>query len=307
MKTKKIIRFCIILIALFVIGFTSCKKDEDPDTNSMQQLVADENKVAAADDEIMKDINNVLSGGGQKSLNIFPCNITVDSSSIVGDTIVYSITFNGLNCSGRWNRVGQAQARKHINTHWHDAGATVSVTYLGVVFTRVSDNLSLTLNGKRTFTNVSGGRLSDLGTSATSIVHSVNGSLVATFDDNSTRTWIIARQRTYTGVLGNLWVSVDGFAAADGYSSLVAWGTNRHGEQFYTQITQTVIHKESCGFDPCAGVKVHQIPSDNKQATYTAGFDNNDQPVDVNGTVCPTKYRIDWVKNGNSGTIYKFL
>jgi len=296
-----------MLIAVIAIGFTSCKKDEDPDTNSMQQLIADENKVAAADDEIMKDINNVLSGGGQKSFNIFPCNVTVDSSSVVGDTIIYNITFNGLNCSGRWNRVGQAQARKHINSHWHDAGATVSVTYLGVVFTRVSDNFSLTLNGKRIFTNVSGGRLSDLGTTATSIVHRVNGSLIATFDDNSTRTWTIARQRTYTGVLGNLWVSVDGFGSADGYSSLVAWGTNRHGEQFYTQITQTVIHKESCGFDPCAGVKVHQIPSDNKQATFTAGFDNNDQPVDVNGTVCPTKYRIDWVKNGNSGTIYKFL
>ncbi|HNW89460.1 MAG TPA: hypothetical protein PKN48_07335 [Bacteroidales bacterium] len=307
MKTKKLISFCAMLIAVIAIGFTSCKKDEDPDTNSMQQLIADENKVAAADDEIMKDINNVLSGGGQKSFNIFPCNVTVDSSSVVGDTIIYNITFNGLNCSGRWNRVGQAQARKHINSHWHDAGATVSVTYLGVVFTRVSDNFSLTLNGKRIFTNVSGGRLSDLGTTATSIVHRVNGSLIATFDDNSTRTWTIARQRTYTGVLGNLWVSVDGFGSADGYSSLVAWGTNRHGEQFYTQITQTVIHKESCGFDPCAGVKVHQIPSDNKQATFTAGFDNNDQPVDVNGTVCPTKYRIDWVKNGNSGTIYKFL
>lgn len=298
-----------MLLAIFAIGFTSCKKDKDTDTdtNSMQQLVADENKVASADDEIMKDINNVLSGGGQKSLNIFPCNVTVDSSSIVGDTIIYSITFNGLNCSGRWNRVGQAVARKHVNTHWHDAGATVSVNYLGVVFTRVSDNLSLTLNGKRTFTNVSGGRLSDLGTSATSIVHRVNGSLIATFDDNSTRTWTIARQRTYTGLLGNLWVSVDGFGAADGYSSLVAWGTNRHGEQFYTQITQTIIHKESCDFDPCAGVKVHQIPSDNKQATFTGGFDNNNLSVDVNGTVCPTKYRIDWVKNGNSGTIYKFL
>ncbi len=294
-------------MAIIALEFASCKKDSDPDTNSMQQLAADENKVAAADDEIMKDVNNVLSGSGQKSLNTFPCNITVDSSTIVGDTIIYNITFNGLNCSGRWNRVGQALVRKNINTHWADAGAKVIVQYLNVQFTRVSDNLTLTLNDSKTFTNVSGGKLSDLGSTATSVVHRVSGLLVATFDDNTTRTWNLTRQRTFTGVLGNLWVSVDGFGSADGYDNLVVWGINRHGEQFYTQITQSVIHKESCDFDPCAGVKVHQIPSDDKKATFTGGYDDNDQSVDVNGTVCPTKYRIDWEKNGHSGTIYMFL
>ncbi len=297
----------ILLLAVFAIGFTSCKKDKKPDTSSLQQMVADENKVAAADDEVMKDINSMLSGNGNKALDIMPCNVSIDSSTIVGDTIIYSLTFNGLNCSGRWNRVGHAEARKHVNTHWADVGAQVTVKYFNVIFTRVSNNLSLTLNGTRTFTNVSGGKIHDLGINATSIVHRITGYLIATFDDNTTRTWNVARQRTYTGTLGNLWVTVDGFGSANGYDNLVVWGVNRHGEQFYTQITQSVIHKEVCDFDPCAGVKVHQIPSENKMATFTAGFDNNDQPVDVNSNVCPTKYRIDWQINGNTGTIFKFL
>ncbi|HOY32398.1 MAG TPA: hypothetical protein PKW80_11000 [Bacteroidales bacterium] len=307
MKTLKLMLTGLILAALFAIGLTSCKKDKDPDTSSMQQLVADENKMSVSDDEAMNDVNAILSGGGQKSTNILPCNVTVDSATIIGDTIIYNITFNGLNCAGTRLRVGQAEVKKNVNTPWIQAGTTVFVQFINLHITRVSDNKSITLNGKKAYTNVSGGRISDLGFTATSIVHRVSGSLIATFDDNTTRTWTLARQRTFTGTMGNLWCTVDGFGSADGFTNLVAWGINRHGEQFYTQITQSVIRKQSCQWDPCAGVKVFQIPSDNKQATFTAGFDDTNQMVNVNGNVCPTKYRIDWIWNGNSGTIYRFL
>jgi len=106
MKTKKIILVSALFFALFAIGMISCKKDKKTDTASMQQLIADENKMAASDDEVMNDVNTVLSGNGMKSLNMLPCNVTVDSSTIVGDTIIYNITFNGLNCSGTRIRVG---------------------------------------------------------------------------------------------------------------------------------------------------------------------------------------------------------
>jgi hypothetical protein len=305
MKTLKMTGLIVIILAICSIAFSSCKKDKKTDTISMQQLVQDENKVANSDDDAMNDVNSVLSGTAGKSLASFPCNVSVDSSTIIGDTIVYDITFNGLNCHGTRMRVGHAKVKKNIATHWIDAGATVYVTYLNLVITRVSDNKSLTLSGTKKFVNVNGGRIADLATSTTPIIHRVYGSLSATFDDGSTRTWTLARQRTFTGTPGNLICTVDGLGSADGYNSLVAWGTNRHGELFYTQITQSVIHKETCGWDPCTGVKVHNIPSDSKKATFTAGYDSNDQPV--TGSACPTKYRIDWEKNGNSGTIYRFL
>ncbi|MEI6123752.1 MAG: hypothetical protein WCQ95_08990 [Bacteroidota bacterium] len=309
MKTKNLIQFAAILLAIFAFGFTSCKKDKnkDVDTASMQQLVADENKMATSDDDAMNDVNSVLSGTSGKSMESFPCNVTVDSSTIVGDTIYYNITFTGLNCQGTRTRTGQALVHKNVNTHWVDAGAVVYVKYINVLITRVSDNKSLTLNGTKKFENVSGGYISQLGTSATTIVHRISGTLVATFDDNSTRTWNLTRQRTFTGTQGNLFMSVDGFGSADGYSSLVAWGTNRNGEVFYTQITQSAIYKQACNWDPCAGVKVHSIPSDDKSATFTGGYNDSDQPVDINGSVCPTKYRIDWVKGSNSGTIFRSL
>ena len=309
MKTTKLFGYSAILLAIVTIAFSSCKKEKEDkvDTKSMQQLVQDENNMAATDDDVMNDVNTVLSGTGGKSLLILPCNVSVDSSTIIGDTIIYDITFNGLNCSGTRLRVGNVKVKKNINTHWIDAGATVYVYFLNLKITRVSNNKSITLNGVKKFVNVSGGRISDLGTVAISIVHRIFGDLSATFDDSTTRTWYLARQRTFTGTLGNLVMTIDGLGSNNGYNSLVSWGTNRNGELFYTQITQSIIRKGVCGWDPCAGVKVHNIPGDNKKVTFTAGFDNNNQPVPVSGSVCPTKYRIDWEKNGNSGTLFKFL
>jgi len=307
MKTTHLIRLVAIIFAVCAFTFTSCKKDKKTDTESMQQLVQDENRLSTSDDDAMNDVNTVLSGNGSKSLETFPCHVTVDSSSIIGDTIIYSITFDGLNCHGNRLREGQAEVKKNVNTHWVNVGATVYVTFINLKITRVSDNKSITLNGTKKYVNVSGGRIIDLATTATSIVHRQYGNLSATFDDGSVRTWTMARQRTFTGTPGNLVCTVDGLGSSNGYSGLVAWGTNRNGEGFFTQITQSVVHREACGWDPCSGVKVHSIPSDNKQATFTGGYDNNNQPLPAGSTDCPTKYRIDWVKNGNSGTIYKSL
>ena len=100
-------------------------------------------------------------------------------------------------------------------------------------------------------------------------------------------------------------MTVDGFGTEGSYQQLVVWGTNRLGEAFFTQITESVVHKEVCDGDPCSGVKVHQIPSDNKMATITFGYDNNNQLI-TNGD-CPTKYKLDWQKNNHSGTVYLFL
>jgi hypothetical protein len=100
-------------------------------------------------------------------------------------------------------------------------------------------------------------------------------------------------------------MTIDGFGLADGYDNLVLWGLNRNNEQFYTQILQSVIHREVCSFDPWTGQKKMMIPFQNKGATLTFGYDSNDQPI--SGDACPSKYKVDWKKGSNSGTIYLFL
>ena len=56
----------------------------------MQNLSSDENQVTTANDEATNDINAVLGGtGGTKSNEGWrkPCNATIDSTSVVQDTI----------------------------------------------------------------------------------------------------------------------------------------------------------------------------------------------------------------------------
>ena len=306
MKTRSLIRFTALLIVVTGLAFTGCKKDKNSDsstdTSSLQKLATDENQVQNASDEAINDVNAFLSGGSLKSTESVPCHATVDSTSIVNDTITYHITYNGLNCSGTRLRTGQVEIKKKVGTHWYQAGATVIIKHINFTITKVATGKTITLNGTKTHQNVTGGLLWQLGNGVTSIVHKTWGLETVTFTDNTTRIWNIARQKTYTGTTGQYILTLDGFGSTGSYNNLVVWGTNRQGEDFYTQITQSVVLRQTCDWDPCSGIKIHQIPSDSKSATLTFGYDSNNQPI--TGTECPTKYKLDWQKHNHSGTIY---
>ncbi len=301
MKTSNLFKLGMMMIAALAISFTSCKKDKteaEPDSGSLQQLSKDQVTVESASDDAMSDANDVLSS----TAKILPCNVT-NVPDTLNDTITYTLTFNGLNCSGTRIREGVVKVKRSVNTPWSQTGTVVTVNFINLKITKVNTGNWVILNGIKTWTNVSGGVIANLGTTATAIVHKVSGVLNATFNDNTTRAWNIARQKTYTGTYPNDIVrSVDGFGSANGYNQLEAWGINRHGEQFYTQILQTVVMRKACDWDASSGIVKHQIPSDNKSATITFGFDSSNQPI--TGTNCPYEYKVDWVKNTHSGTLY---
>jgi hypothetical protein len=309
MKATKFLKIGVILIAVIGLTFAGCKKekqnDQTPDSSSMQQLSKDDNAMENASDEALNDVNTLLSGGNLKSTDFWPCHATIDSTAVVNDTITFFITYNGLNCKGNLSRTGKVEIKKKVGTHWHDIGATVIVTCIDLQITKVSNGKSIKLNGTKTFQNMTGGFIWQLGNQYSSIVHKIWGVINVTFDDNTTRTWNIARQRTFTGTMGQLLMTIDGFGTEGSYNNLVVWGINRNGETFYTQIIQSVVFRETCDWNPCSGIKIHQIPSDDKKATITFGYNNNNEPVV--GDECPTKYRLDWQKGIHSGTIYLIL
>lgn len=307
MKTAQIIRTGLLLLALTGLTLTSCKKDKldegKNDSTSLTQLSNDEINVEEITNDALQDVEGILSynGGNLKSTDRIPCNATVDSTSVINDTITIYITYNGLSCNGRKFRTGQVQIKKQVGSHWGMEGASVNVKYINFSVTRVANGNTIVLNSDKTFTNVTGGFIYMLGQNGfTSLVHRVNGYVDITFENGTTRTWNIARQRTYTGMPGELVLTVDGFGTAGEYSNLVVWGTNRNNEEFYTQIYQSVVHKEVCEWHPVTGIKVHQIPAADKSATITFGYDSNNQPV-TNGD-CPTHYRIDWQNGTYTGT-----
>jgi hypothetical protein len=308
MKTKNLVRFIVIIFSISSFVLDGCKKDkkEDPipDSSSMQQLSKDQTDVDNASNEAINDVSNVISGGIGKSLDNWPCNATIDSSTIINDSIVYYITYSGLNCNNKRIRTGQVEVKKRVASHWGQPGTSVAVSYINLKVTKVSSGKSLILNGNTIFTNVSGGLIINLGNGITSITHTAVGSVQATFDDNTTRTWNINRKRTFTGTQGEILMTVDGQATINGYNNVVTWGINRNNENFYSQISQSIVYRQACDWDPVAGILIHQIPGSNKKVTATFGYDSNNMPVPVTSDNCPTKFKIDWENNGHSGTIY---
>lgn len=308
MKTKTLSNLAIILASAIALTFSSCAKDDlsmgTADPSSLEQLSADENNVENILNDAEGDITSVLSnnGNGLKSTAWLPCNATVDSTAKINDSITIYITYNGLTCNGKRNRTGKIEIRKKTGTHWEQAGATVIYKYVDFTVTRVATGKSVKLNGTKTFVNVNGGHRWQLGSTINSYVERISGSMQAIFDNGASRTWNVARQVTYTGTAGHYSMAIDGFGSVGIYQNLVIWGTNRQNEEFYTQISQSIVCKQTCDWDATSGIKIHQVPSDNKSATLTFGYNDNNEPITVDE--CPTRYRVDWQRNNKSGTSF---
>jgi hypothetical protein len=308
MKTKNFFQLGLILITVIALTFTSCKKEDiiqDPaNPESLKQLSADENNVESVMNDAISDVSSVMSnnGGNFKSTAWLPCNATIDSVAVLNDTITLFITYNGLNCNETRMRTGKIEMQMKVGTHWELPGATIIFKYINFTVTRVATGNSVTLNGTKTFVNVNGGHRWQVGTLIDSYVEKVSGTMQASFDNGTSRTWNVARQLSYTGTPGQLLLTVDGFGSAGEYQNLVVWGVNRQGEDFYTQITQSVVHRQACEWNPVSGIKIHQIPSDSKSATITFGYNDNNEPI--TGDECPTRYRVDWQRNNQSGTSF---
>ncbi len=309
MKTKNLFGLGFLMIAVMIFILASCSKKETtattpPPTEPLQQLTIDENNVVNASNQAVNDAEGVLSQGKLKSTESGPCHTTITTGGVVNDTISIDIDYHGADCNNKVIRIGHVIVKKKYLEDWGQAGATVIVTMNNFTRTRIDNGKSLTLNGSKHFENVSGHYLYELGldSTVTSVVHRVWGNITATFDNNKTKVWTLARQDTYTGSLIALVMTEDGFGTADGYTDLTAWGTDRDGEQFYSSITQSVVYKQVCNYDPCSGIEVHEIPSASKSATVTYGYDSNNNPI-TNGD-CPTRYRVDWVIGNKSGTFF---
>ena len=308
MKTKNLFRFTFLLIAALAFTLYSCKKDKtetkttNTKTDSMQQLTKDEANIEDAADQASNDAVTYMSGGALKNAEII-CGATANVDTLIPDTLTVHIVYNGWNCPHTRYRTGEVQIRKKMGESWGSAGTKVLVYTIN--FHVIKLNLQqVTLNGRKMFENVTGGYIYELGGLYDSIIHKESGYMTALFEDNSSRVWYMDRQRKFFGIpnMDSTEMALSGFGAADGYTNLITWGTNRNSEPFYTQITTPVVHKQACDGNPCSGVMVFQIPAASESATVTFGYDDLNNLI-TDGS-CPSRYRVDWTVNGNSGTFF---
>ncbi len=305
MNPQKTIRlFLIFLLAAVVM--TACKKDEPenipPDSSPVQQLSQDDNSVEENVDEALIDAGQVLSGS-DKSMNLgIPCGATLDSTVIVNDTIIYYLTYDGLNCPHTKYRKGKVIIKIKENTHWVFPGAFLTVIFHDYEVTNVFTNKKMVINGMSQLENISGGIVQLLGNGFSTVIYKNTAHVFISFNGHPPRDWHLTKMLVYSGSPGNLMLAVNGFGFSQGYNNLISWGVDRQGKKFFAQIGESVVFRETCQWLPYAGEQIYTIPAENLKATATFGYNNNNEPI--SGSECPTRYRLDWQQHGHSGTIF---
>ncbi len=304
-------QICYLLVATLSTGlfFASCKKSDSNNSSSTdteaQVQSDDQARFSNETDAVANDANAALENSGtsySERPSVPPlakaCDFTVAVDTISSPRTI-TITYSG-NCLGDRSRSGVVILSFQPGFRWRNPGASYTITYQNVKITRGRDNKSITLNGVKTITNISGGTLRNLSLSTTPVVHEVKSTgMSITFDDGSQRTWQLAKRRTFTYDNGIV-ISIAGISTEG--EGIAEWGTNRFGKPFTCTYLQPLVIKQGCGFRLVSGQVKHTNAE--RTTTTTFGLDASGNPV----SSCPAGsfyFKIQWVAvNGNA---YSFI
>jgi hypothetical protein len=325
MKTRILYRLAVVTIVTATI-FAACKKsdvktsDNGTTSTDLQTQSDDQTRVSNETDAVANDVNTMLSsqatvsgasaspgyrsgvaveGGGIDTVKSYICDavVTIDTST---STRKITITYNGNNCAVTRTRSGVVVISIPAGVHWKDKGAVITVDIQKVKITRLIDSKSITLNGTHTYTNVTGGSLTNLADVAKGITHTITSdNMSVTFDDNSLRTWHVARQRSYALVNGGGTITTSGTHADGNTTGISEWGTNRFGNSFETVITTPLVLSSACSSRLISGAVSVIRPEVTTAVTF--GLDASGNAV----SSCPTGsyyFKVVWTAGGKSYT-----
>lgn len=212
-------------------------------------------------------------------------NLICDASVVINkDSAIktITITYNGTNCWGNRTRTGVVVITIPAGVHWEDQGAVVTASIQNLVITRLGDNKSITINGNKTITNVSGGLLKNLASLGT-ITHTFTGELSVDFADNTNRSWNVSKQRVFTYDNGIVITTTGNHDDNNGHANVAEWGVNRKGEDFESLISEPKIIRQDCDFRLTAGENT-VLRSDGVSMVIDYGLDANGNPTSCPGT-----------------------
>jgi len=301
MKTNLIIKTGITTAIALALVFTSCRKkemeDDDDETPAFSAQANDAQTNSANADDAYTDADNAMSNSrtiagtstASTTTIFWPCDAAADTSQIQQGIV--TLTFNGNGCNGkiRTGVIKYELLNYAAGTRWKDVNAKLILNFINFKTTR--NGKSMTINGIHNLVNISGGLVSELAGDKPSVVRTVrSNNMSVLFDDNTTRTWSVAKRRTWDYNGGNLKFTITGDTTVNGFNNACAWGTNRKGSAFTTQVSQPVVHLKNCGFNkPVLGVKIHNVSG--RVATVTLGTNASGS---IDGSTCPNNFKVEW-------------
>jgi len=258
-------RLITAITFLMAVSLVSCKKtDTNPpttdETTNLSVHSDDESRFSNEIDAIATDANTVIEDNASFNGRIENTLGTICNATAVADSTneikKITVTYHGLDCFGKNSVNGIVVLSMSKATHWKDVGAVLTVNIQNLKITRVLDNKSITINGTKTITNVSGGRLRDLASRGT-ITHTIIGTdLSVTFDNGTQRTWQVAKKRVFTYNNGAV-ITTTGMHTEGAVDGIAEWGTNRFGNTFATAISEPMVIRQDCDFRLVSGQVTH--------------------------------------------------
>jgi len=303
-KTAHLIMFAFIAISM---TFTSCKKSDTQATDNTSELAThsdDQSRFDNETDAVNNDANAAIENfsafeGRPNGVLLLPCDATVvlDSTATLRRI---TITYNGSNCAGTRLRTGVVVLSMPLSQRFSDVGAVLTTTFQNLKITRISDNKSITINCVHEVKNVTGGRLYQLASLGT-IVHEITSpGMSVLFDNGSTRTWQVAKKRTFSYDNGIV-ITTIGMHTDGSTTGISEWGTNRFGNAFVTVITTPMVIRQDCNFRLVSGELAHRrLIAD---VTVTFGLNAAGLP-----TTCPAGvfyYKLVWT--GTNGIVRTYI
>lgn len=307
MKTRKLIFKSMLVLALFSLILSGCKKDSDEittdETSEQVTNASDERSMSNEMDNSEDDASRLMlhfpmfrgmSWIGVVNGTTIPCNSTIDSSLISQGKL--TITFNGNSCDNKRLRSGVVQLQLPYNTltntvtPWSAAGCMLTITFVNYTVTSLANNKTIVVNGTKYITNVNGGLVDDANNFASPIVHHITGTMQITFDNGTNRNWSIDRTRSIARTNGVTTVTITGNATQNSFTNVSVWGTNRNGNNFTVSIPTAIVMNSTCDFHPISGVRVHHGVV--RELTVTFGVDASGNSV---SSGCPYGYRLNWL------------
>jgi hypothetical protein len=332
MKANLVRRIAIAICMLSCISIYSCKKDASSSSDNSSANVTtsgdDEQQVSNESDIITNDANTALNGqsdfsgslsssasedgntvvndvnggahvSGLVNKHQLICDATVTYDTADGQRII-TIVYDGTNCWGNRTRTGTVTISIPKGQHWKDAGATATITISDLKITRVRDGKTIVLNGTKTITNVSGGLLKDLATLQT-ITHTIQGSLTIGFNNGTTRTWNVSKQRVFTYNNGIV-ITTTGTHSDGTDNDIAEWGTDRFNESFKSLISAPKVIRQDCDFRLVSGQNT--VITNKGTSVITYGLDANGDPTGCPGT---GNYYFKLVFTSVNGKVYTII
>lgn len=311
-KTIYVLSAFILSAALILSG---CKKEDNPGGSGTDYAAVIAKTATHADDHarftedmdmVDNEVNAFIGGlpafggfvGGSNTSSVLPCDASASMDTTNGIRTL-TITYNGNVCAPgqRFTRTGSVIISAPMRNHFRDSGAVMSVTMNNLQITRLIDTSTITINGSKSITNVTGGSLMNIATLGT-IIHEIRtgtSGITVTFDDGTSRNWNIARRRTYTFSTGVV-ITTTGLHTIGTTAGVSEWGTDRFGNSFQTSIDQPMVIRQDCNFRLVSGQVTNQ--NSNATAVVTFGLDSAGLP-----TTCPMgRFYMKIVVTASNGT-----